>query len=216
LEPHIEAARHRDEAKRALAAEVVARRLSLRAAADHFRRLNEADPGHPPGAPRPPTDEAAECDWVLHLVWENFKLQGRYAAAARWYDEVFAADPHVLTDPPTNHRYHAACAAARAGCGQGRDAADLDEATRAGFRRQALGWLRADLEARRRLLEQEPEKTRGVVASNLHAWLWDPHFAGVRGPEALAQLPAAERPAWQKFWADVADTVARAVGMLPR
>jgi hypothetical protein len=45
-----------------------------------------------------------------------------------------------------------------AGCGQGRDAADLDEESRAGFRHQALGWLRAELEAQRRLLEAHPEK----------------------------------------------------------
>ncbi len=34
-------------------------------------------------------------------------------------------------------------------------------------------------------------------------WLRDPDFISVRGPDALAQLPEAERPAWQQFWADV-------------
>ena len=43
-------------------------------------------------------------------------------------------------------------------------------------------------------------------------WLDDPDFAGVRGPDALAKLPEAERPDWQKLWADVADTLARAQG----
>jgi hypothetical protein len=47
-------------------------------------------------------------------------------------------------------------------------------------------------------------------------WLEDPAFAGVREPEALARLPAAERPEWQKLWADVADTLARAVEMIRR
>jgi hypothetical protein len=75
-----------------------------------------------------------------------------------------------------------------------------------------LDWLRAELEARRRRLEQEAEKTRGTVANNLHHWLLDPDFDGVRGAEALARLPEAERPAWQKLWADVADTRARAEG----
>jgi hypothetical protein len=46
-------------------------------------------------------------------------------------------------------------------------------------------------------------------------WLQDPHFAGLRGPEALALLPEPERPAWQKLWADVADTLARAQGKAP-
>src|SRR5262249_35617067 len=49
------------------------------------------------------------------------------------------------------------------GCGQGQDAADLDEKTLVSFCRQAWGWLRAELEAQRRLLEQEPEKAVTVA-----------------------------------------------------
>jgi hypothetical protein len=41
-------------------------------------------------------------------------------------------------------------------------------------------------------------------------WLSDADFAGLRGPQALAGLPDAERPAWPQLWADVADTLARA------
>jgi hypothetical protein len=37
----------------------------------------------------------------------------------------------------------------------------------------------------------------------------------VRGPEALARLPAAERQAWQMLWEDVAATLARAEGTTP-
>jgi hypothetical protein len=44
------------------------------------------------------------------------------------------------------------------------------------------------------------------------ATLVDPEFAGVRGPEALAKLPESERQPWQKLWADVAATLARAQG----
>jgi hypothetical protein len=43
-------------------------------------------------------------------------------------------------------------------------------------------------------------------------WQQDADFAGVRGPEALARLPEAERPGWRKLWTDVADTLARAQG----
>jgi hypothetical protein len=46
----------------------------------------------------------------------------------------------------------------------------------------------------------------------MRRWLADPDFAGVRGPEALARLPEAERPAWQQLWADVAATLAAARG----
>jgi hypothetical protein len=50
----------------------------------------------------------------------------------------------------------------------------------------------------------------------LQDWQWDTPFAGVRGPEALARLPAAERQKWQELWTDIADTLARAVDMLLR
>jgi hypothetical protein len=76
-----------------------------------------------------------------------------------------------------------------------------------------LDWLRAESKARRRLLEQGPENA-WVVAHDLQDWLEAPHFAGVRGPEALARMPEAERQAWKKMWADVADTRARAVERL--
>jgi hypothetical protein len=55
-----------------------------------------------------------------------------------------------------------------AGCGEGRDAAGLDEQTRVGLRRQARDWLRAELEGRRRLLEQEPENAGGTVADDMY------------------------------------------------
>jgi hypothetical protein len=215
LERHRGASLRRVEARRALAAEVVDGRMSLREAAVHFRRLKEEDPANPPGIPQPAGDEQGLYEWVLDAVWEALAQDHQFAAAARWYAQVFAAHPHLLAGPPPGRRYDAARVAAFAGCGQGRDAADLDEQSRAGFRRQALEWLRAELEVRHRLLEQEPERPHGTVADDLQRWLWDTPFAGVRGPEALARLPEAERQAWQQLWADVAATRARAQGEAP-
>jgi hypothetical protein len=51
-----------------------------------------------------------------------------------------------------------------------------------------------------------------VVSQQLQHWLTGPAFAKVRGEQALARLPEAERLAWQKLWAGVADTLARARG----
>src|SRR5215472_13075335 len=70
LERHRQAGRRRAEARRALAAEVVAGRMSLREAAGHLRRLQEADPAHPPGIPPPAGDEPGLYEWVLDAVWE--------------------------------------------------------------------------------------------------------------------------------------------------
>jgi hypothetical protein len=216
LAPHIEAGRRRDEAKRALAAEVVAGRMTLREAAERFRRLDPPDLVYPTGLPCPPRDERFFCGRVLDFVREILGREGRYTAGTRWYAEVFAAHPHLLAGPPAGQRYYAACAAAMAGCGQGRDAADLDEQSRAGFRRQALEWLRDELEAQRRLLEREPAQEPWMIAGGLERWLRDPYLAGAREADALARLPEAERQAWQKLWTDIADTLARAVDRLPR
>jgi hypothetical protein len=97
-----------------------------------------------------------------------------------------------------------------AGCSHGEDAAQFTDAKRAALRQQALAWLRADLDAWRGRLDKEPEKACPAVAEKMQHWLRDPDFNGVRGPEALAKLPEAERLGWQKLWADVAETLGRA------
>jgi hypothetical protein len=214
LQPYIAGVWRRQEAKQALAAEVLDGKRTWREAAGLFRRLDAAAPAFPPGSSRLPGDEWSYGASVLDYVWEVLVPQGRYAAGARSYAEAFTAEPQFLATPPARHRYRGACAAARAGCGQGRDGAYLDEKGRAAFRRQALDWLRAELESWRRLLEKEPGSA-WLVARDLRDWLADPHFVGVRGPEALGRLPEAERQEWQKLWADVTDTLARAQGTRP-
>jgi tetratricopeptide (TPR) repeat protein len=131
-------------------------------------------------------------------------------AAERFSEEAFAARPGLADDPRNWNRYNAACAAALTGCGQGKDADRLDGKERARLRGQALDRLRADLQAWQRLLEKDTGRVRPVLVEKLRHWLVDRDFAGVRGPEALAGFPEAERPAWQKLWADVTDTLTRA------
>jgi tetratricopeptide (TPR) repeat protein len=133
-----------------------------------------------------------------------------HRAAVRFYEGAFSAKPALASDLGASHRYNAACAAALAGCGQGQDADKLDGLERGRLRRQALDWLRADLDEWRRLLAKEPDKVRPVLVPQMRHWLADPDFAGVRGPQALAQLPEAERGPWQRLWDDVATTLARA------
>jgi hypothetical protein len=217
LPPDLEAGRRRVEAQRAVGAEVAAGRLSVREATAHFRHLDETYLSRPPGTPPPSEDDL--CVLVLGFTWEHLAQRQRFVAAARCYAEAFSAYPQLLSGPPPGHRYYAALAAARAGCGRGRDAADLDETSRAGFRRLAHDWLRAALGVRQRLLEPGSLETRWLIASipgDLRRWLEAPDFAGVRGPEALARLPELERQAWQQLWTDVADTLARAEGTTVR
>jgi serine/threonine protein kinase/Flp pilus assembly protein TadD len=132
-------------------------------------------------------------------------------AAARFYEEAFAAQPK-LAEEPNSHRYNAACAAALAGCGQGKDSDKLDEREKARLRGQSLSWLRADLKALGRLRDKGPDPPRlaAGVGTVLRHWQVDPDLAGVRGAEALGKLPEAERQAWKKLWDDAADMLARA------
>ena len=130
----------------------------------------------------------------------NFARMSQYTghAAARLYGEAFALWPQLTGNPATGHRYNAACAAARAGCGKGTDT-PKDEEEQARLRQQALGWLRADLSASGRLAPTNP----AAVRQRLQHWQQDADLAGVRDQDALAKLPADERTAWQKLWAEV-------------
>jgi tetratricopeptide (TPR) repeat protein len=130
-------------------------------------------------------------------------VKGLYAASARFYAEAFALQPKLPEDYQSGHRYNAACAAARAGCGQGNDANQTDARERARLRRQAFEWLRADLAAWRQLLEKDPEKTRPIMQERLQHWQEESDLAGIRGADSLAKLPQAERQEWQKLWEEV-------------
>jgi tetratricopeptide (TPR) repeat protein/tRNA A-37 threonylcarbamoyl transferase component Bud32 len=125
-----------------------------------------------------------------------------YSAGARFYGEAFTAEPKRADDLGSQDRYNAACAAALAGCGQGEDAAKLDEKERASLRRKALSWLQADLTQYAQLVDKSDKKVLAVVQERMQHRLEDPDFAGVRG-DALAKLPEAERQEWQKLWDDV-------------
>jgi hypothetical protein len=43
----------------------------------------------------------------------------------------------------------------------------------------------------------------------LRRWQLDAALAGVRSADRLAELPSAERPRWEKLWADVAAVQAK-------
>jgi serine/threonine-protein kinase len=138
------------------------------------------------------------------------QFQGLYRAAAALYAEAFAADGSLAEDVTTESRYRAACCAAGAGCGRGTDGAPLSETERARWRQQARAWLRADLAARAKILDNATGAARAPLMTALRRWQNDPDLAGLRDPEALAQLPAAERQDWLALWQEVAALGGRA------
>jgi tetratricopeptide (TPR) repeat protein len=130
-------------------------------------------------------------------------LKKLHAAAARFYGGAFTAEPKFADDVWGGARYNAACAAALAGCGQGKDADKLDETERARLRRQALDWLREDLTWWARKLENGTAQASASIRQWLQHWQSDPDLAGVRSRDALARLPAKERQQWERLWSDV-------------
>jgi tetratricopeptide (TPR) repeat protein len=145
---------------------------------------------------------AAERIALAELCQKPFKQF--YSAAAHFYAEAFAAEPQWANNIRARHRYNAACAAALAGCGRGKDAAALRPVDRARLRGQALVWLRADLDHWAKQLAAATPQARAAVLQTLQHWQNDADLAGLRDPAGLAQLPQEERKAWAKLWQEIA------------
>jgi eukaryotic-like serine/threonine-protein kinase len=122
----------------------------------------------------------------------------RTAQAATLYADAFKHAPALSQ----RWRYAAACCAARAGCGDGEDAAQLSDAERAVSREQARLWLRDDLIAKKSLLTGAPTSERVALPEKLETWFKDPALACVRDEGKLRKVPSAERETWIRLWHD--------------
>ena len=115
-----------------------------------------------------------------------------HATAVRLWAEALAADPKLGDDRRAQHRYNAACAAALAGSGQGKDEPKPDDAARAKLRNQALDWLKAELSAWKRVSTLAAPGTKELVAKSLAHWKQDADLAGIRDEPELAKRPEDE------------------------
>ncbi len=122
---------------------------------------------------------------------------GRYAEALKGLVAVMREQPDLAEEPRNYFRYNAACSALRCAKCLGVDAPP--EAERPAYRKQALEFLTTDLAALRKLSATDT----APVHRQLKLWFADQDLASVRGPEAIAQLPADERDAWNSLWAEV-------------
>src|SRR5262249_20800836 len=120
------------------------------------------------------------------------------------YRDALATKPNLAENALSDFRYLAACAAARAGCGQGKDADGLDDGERARWRGQAHDWLRPDL------ARWGKQKTNAQPRQHLRQCQADASLGGVRDRDALARLPVEERDQWERLWSDVDSLLARA------
>ena len=126
-----------------------------------------------------------------------------HAASARLWAETFQAYPKLADDMKAQHRYNAACAAALAGSGRGKDDPPLDGAAIARWRKQTMDWLRADLAAWSKLLESAAPEARQSILQTLEHWKTDADLAGLRDPAVLVKLPADEQKTCSALWAEV-------------
>ncbi len=131
---------------------------------------------------------------------EVCRLQQRYQTAARLFTDAFAVDPKLADRFGT--RYNAACFAALAAAGQGKDEPPTDEKEPAKLRTQALAWLRADVVAQSKTLTSNPSFAV-ALRNQLKHWQTDPDLVAVRDNKELSRLPQEEQAAWQKLWTDV-------------
>jgi hypothetical protein len=135
----------------------------------------------------------------------SLPFQKRYAAAVRLSQRAFAADAKLADTRSFNAARCAALAAA------GKDA----ELTAFGadewwhLTDLAGGWLRAELALL--VARANDPKDRAQVIQRLIRLKRGPGLSTVRDPAWLAALPAAERAAWQAFWAEVDAVLASVV-----
>jgi serine/threonine-protein kinase len=154
-----------------------------------------------------PVDAAEALDYALLAEFKEL-----HGASARLYVEAFRSRPDLIEDMSAGQRYNAACAAAMAGCSHGKDDPPLDDAARTRWRRQAIDWLRSDLAASSRILENGPPQARRATSRSLRYSKLDPFLAGLRDSGAVEKLPKEEQEACRALWKAVDALLARAGG----
>ncbi len=133
-----------------------------------------------------------------------------YTSSNRLSAEAFANNPKLAESRRPQHRYNAARAAARAGCGQGKDDPPPDEAAKFKFRRQALDWLKAELAAWAKVLEGGPAEVKATIAPTLEHWTADADLAGIHDEKELAKLSEKERADFRQLWKNVDQLLTKA------
>jgi eukaryotic-like serine/threonine-protein kinase len=133
-----------------------------------------------------------------------------FATAARLWSRAVDAKPELADDRKAPHRYNAACAAALAAAGQGKNEPCPDAAACVRLRRQALACLKMELAAWAKVLEfGNPQEVATIVPALQH-WQEDADLVTIRDRAALDSLPADEQRAWRALWSEFGALLAKA------
>jgi tetratricopeptide (TPR) repeat protein len=134
----------------------------------------------------------------------------RYDLATRLFTAYLQKEPVPKDLSGASSMYSAACSAACAGTDKKIAVNQLALPHLVAFRRQALDWLRQELNRYQVAFKDRPQEVSGWLRDALRRLQHDPDLVGVRDPAALQSLPPNERPAWTKLWADVAALLGQA------
>jgi serine/threonine protein kinase/Flp pilus assembly protein TadD len=145
-------------------------------------------------------DHPADAEEQAALAAVALEARHRAATAANWYRQAFAQAPSLAEDLLENRRYNAARAAVLAAAETQSEA--LSEEERAKWRREALDWLRADLDAVRRLAQKAPH-LRPALVEKVDYWQRDHDLASIRDADQLNALPDVERHEFEALWSEV-------------
>jgi eukaryotic-like serine/threonine-protein kinase len=143
-------------------------------------------------------------------------LKQLHGASARLWKEAFQEQVALAEDRSVVNRWNAACEAALAGCGQGKDMPPLDDDARARWRGQALDWLNAELAAETKLYNSGRPDYVQRVNDVLTRWKRSDVLSSVRDEAALAKLREEEALSWRAFWGDVDALLKRSAAKAPR
>jgi tetratricopeptide (TPR) repeat protein/serine/threonine protein kinase len=144
--------------------------------------------------------EAIRTEDRLALAEMCWRYKKRYRDAADQYAQAFAEDLKAEGDLANQHCLNAACAAALAAALAA--AQPIDEKEQVRLRKRALGWLRADIAARQRLLDSNP-LTALKIEKDVQSLQSVAELSSLRDARQLAKIPAEESAAWKSFWTDV-------------
>ncbi len=150
--------------------------------------------------------DSTECIQFADLC----RIRRQYAAAAKLFSDALATRAQLPDDMRAGFRYNAPIVAVLAGSGRGEGGANLSEAERARWRKQAREWLQADLAAWSKNLDSSPAADRTLITKILTHWRTDPDLAGLRDPDAVNNLPEAERQECRKLLSDLDTLLNRA------
>jgi hypothetical protein len=141
---------------------------------------------------------------LISLCYLCQHVKAHHAAATTLFERAFTSEPRLEQDWAQQHRYNAACSAALAGGGKGKDAGKLTDEEKAKLRKLARGWLDADLAVFSKRLENADGLLTWEIEQRLLHWHKDADLAGIRDADALAKLPAEESKLWRAVWEDAA------------